>query len=159
MNLNFHIVRAKYLEVVIKSKYNYRHLIIFIGAGNSTVPVYQAGDPSSRPARSACYRKVESYHCVTDSITVNEVVGHFDGKKFSMIISTIGRNSLPWLKFVTRVLKLDVLHSCNVVEGKCDPESVNSYTFKRNGKNKACQQVCCLMTEHSGVPAISQLSR
>ena len=37
------------------------------GRGNSTVvsvSVYQAGDPGSRPPRSACHRKVEFYHCV-----------------------------------------------------------------------------------------------
>ena len=41
------------------------------GRGNSTVvsvSVYQAGDPGSRPPRSTCHRKVEFYHCVTDSL-------------------------------------------------------------------------------------------
>ena len=40
------------------------------GRGNGTVvsvSVYQAGGPGSLPARSACYRKVEFYHCVIDS--------------------------------------------------------------------------------------------
>ena len=40
------------------------------GRGNSTVvsvSVYQAGDPGSRPPQTACYRKVELYHCVIDS--------------------------------------------------------------------------------------------
>ena len=40
------------------------------GRGNGTVvsvSVYQAGDPGSRPARSACHRKVEFYHCVIHS--------------------------------------------------------------------------------------------
>ena len=37
------------------------------GRGNSTVvnvSVYEAGGPGSRPARSACHRKVEFYHYV-----------------------------------------------------------------------------------------------
>ena len=37
--------------------------------GNSTVvsvSVYQAGGPGSLPALSACYRKVECYHCFID---------------------------------------------------------------------------------------------
>ena len=41
------------------------------GRGNSTVvrvSVYQAGDLGSRPPRTACYRKVELYHCVIDSL-------------------------------------------------------------------------------------------
>ena len=41
------------------------------GRGNSTVvsvSVYQAGDPGSRPPRSACHRKVRFYHCVIDSL-------------------------------------------------------------------------------------------
>ena len=40
------------------------------GRGNSTVvsvSIYQAGDPDSRLAQCACYRKVALYHCVTDS--------------------------------------------------------------------------------------------
>ena len=53
-----------------------QHLQILTGKmffhfrGNSTVvsvSVYQAGDPGSRPAWSACVRKVEFYHCVTHS--------------------------------------------------------------------------------------------
>ena len=46
-------------------------LLICVGQGNSTVVsvfVYQAEDPGLRPARSACVRKVELYHCVTDLI-------------------------------------------------------------------------------------------
>ena len=42
-----------------------------MGRGNSTVvsvSVYQAGSPGSLPARSACHRKVEFYHCVIDSL-------------------------------------------------------------------------------------------
>ena len=41
-----------------------------MGRGNSTVvrvSVYQAGGPGSLPARSACHRKVELYHCAIDS--------------------------------------------------------------------------------------------
>ena len=40
-----------------------------VGRGNSTVvrvSVNQAGDPSSRPPRSVCVRKVEFYHCAID---------------------------------------------------------------------------------------------
>ena len=40
------------------------------GRGKSTVvsvSVFQAGDPGSRPPRSACHRKVEFYHCVIHS--------------------------------------------------------------------------------------------
>ena len=40
------------------------------GRGNSTVvsiSVYQAGGPGSLPARSACIRKVEFFHCAIDS--------------------------------------------------------------------------------------------
>ena len=32
-----------------------------------SVSVYQAGDPGSRPARSACISRVEFYHCVIHS--------------------------------------------------------------------------------------------
>ena len=51
---------------------NVHHSILYFdkrGRGNSTVvsvSVYQAGDPGSRPAQSACYRKVEFYHCAID---------------------------------------------------------------------------------------------
>ena len=41
------------------------------GRGNSTVvsvSVYQAGGPGLLPARSACHRKVEFYHCIIDSL-------------------------------------------------------------------------------------------
>ena len=41
------------------------------GRGNSTVvrvSVYQVGGPGLLPARSACHRKVEFYHCVIDSL-------------------------------------------------------------------------------------------
>ena len=34
---------------------------------SSSVSVYEAGDPGLCPARSACHRKVEFYHCVIDS--------------------------------------------------------------------------------------------
>ena len=40
------------------------------GQGNSTVisvSVYQAGSRGSRPARSACIRRVEFFHCAIDS--------------------------------------------------------------------------------------------
>ena len=40
------------------------------GRGNSTVvsvSVYQAGGPGSLPAQSACFRKVEFYHCAVNT--------------------------------------------------------------------------------------------
>ena len=46
------------------------HLVQIQGRENSTVvsvSVCQAGGLGSRPARSACHRKVRFYHCVIDS--------------------------------------------------------------------------------------------
>ena len=56
-----------FLPDILKGNSNIsNHCSAVGGWGNSTVvsiSVYQAGEPGSRPARSACYRKVEFYHC------------------------------------------------------------------------------------------------
>ena len=76
--MEFRLILARYqinVPLSFESNMNYDIVESFTGQcwgwGNSTVisvSVYQAGDPSSPPPRSACYRKVEFYHCVIDLI-------------------------------------------------------------------------------------------
>ena len=63
-------ITTLYTEIVLPFQ-NYCHFFLHRGRGNSTVvrvSVYQAGGPGSLPARSACHRRVEFYHCVIDPI-------------------------------------------------------------------------------------------
>ena len=104
-----------------------------MGLGNSTVgsiSVCHAVHPGLRPAQSACFRKVELYHCVVDSFPPVPTTGSKkavyvslclcnDACKRSLAICRKSRASCP----INRLLSVPIWPAC--AKQGCKYDSIN----------------------------------